>query len=148
MYNLTILQSGGDDFANSFKIQRKELPMQSEKNIPAPIKNNLLLTGDGKCLNARKCAYCYSKRIFKTHKHSSDTRIWNTSSFYELSKAALLVPQMAAQEAVTSDLEMMWLVQNAVKCSALLVCNSFIFQLVFITLGMNKGTCALLNLNF
>lgn len=56
--------------------------------------------------------------------------------------------QMAAQQAVTSDLEMMWPVEYAVKCSALLVCNGFIFRLVFITLGMNKGTCALLNLNF
>lgn len=55
---------------------------------------------------------------------------------------------MAAQQAVTSDLEMMWPVEYAVKCSAPLVCNGFIFRLVFITLGMNKGTCALLNLNF
>lgn len=66
--------------------------MQSEKNILEPIKNNLLLIEDGKCLNARKSAYHYSKRIFKTHKHSWDTHIWNISSFYQLSKAALLVP--------------------------------------------------------
>ena len=41
-----------------------------EKHIPEPKKNNLLLIEDGKCLNAHKYAYHYSKRIFKTHTHT------------------------------------------------------------------------------
>ena len=52
--------------------------MQSEKNILEPIKNNLLLIEDGKCLNAHKCAYHYSKGYLK-HTNTVQTHISETS---------------------------------------------------------------------
>lgn len=94
-----------------------------------------------------RCACHYSERILTTYtqrKHISETVVPSIN----FQRQPYLCPQVAAQQAVASDLPGLWPVQHAVKCSALLVCNGFIFRLVFITLGMNKGTCALLNLNF
>lgn len=89
-----------------------------------------------------------SKRIFKTctqFKHISETV---PSINYQLSKAALHVPTSGSPAG--SDIRprnvVACIVSSEVQCLTCL--QWFYFSLVFITLGMNKGTCALLNLNF